>query len=261
MRTDRLIDEIVSAAQIPSASRRREVWRELRAHVEDFVICARNAGHTEEEAERLAVANFGDPRQIAMQLGWVYRQQRAVLRVSVFVLSAIAVAVAIAAMVMSLQAGLAIGRGVPLQRAFSARHTMIEAADILASATAWLGLISLEKLFEGRRFTRAAAALTAIFAILIVLFRIAGAPWRFLLFGLLVALFLRAAQTLLKSLAARTAAVLACFGLYGMISFGRISMASWLVMGAGYLAMTHVAVRVDRALFRKLQGGLTCSRT
>ena len=102
MRTDHLIDEIVSSAQIPSESRRREVLRELQAHVEDFVFCARSAGHTEEEAERLAFASFGDPRQIAMQFGWVYRKQRAFLRVAVFVLSTIAVAVAIAGTVMPL---------------------------------------------------------------------------------------------------------------------------------------------------------------
>ena len=253
MRTSHLIDEIVSSAEIPSERRRREVVRELRAHVEDFVLSARGAGHTEEEAERLVFASFGDPRQIAMQFGWVYRKQRAVLRVSVFVLSTIVVAVAIAGMVMSLQAGLAIGRGVPLLRMFSARHTMIEAADILATASAYLGLISLEKLFEGRRFVRAAAVLSAIFAILIAVFRTAGAPWRVLVVGLVISLFLRTVQMRLKNPAARTGVVLACFGLFGMISFGTVSMASWLVMGAGYLAMTHLAARVDRAVFRKLQ--------
>ncbi len=142
MRTGHFIGEIVSAARIPSERRRREVLRELQAHIDDFVCGARRAGHTEEEAERLAIASFGDPRQIAVQFGWVYRKQRAILRFSVFVISTITVSAAIAAMVMSLQAGLAIGFGVPsFQRMFSARHTLIEAADILASAAAYVGLI------------------------------------------------------------------------------------------------------------------------
>jgi hypothetical protein len=253
MRTEQFLDEIVRCAQIPSESRRREVLRELRAHVEDFVVCARSEGHTEEEAERLARASFGDPRQIAMQFGWVYRKQRAALRVSAFVLSIAVVAAAIAGIVMSLQAGLAIGLGVPLAHMLSARHTMIEAADILASATAYLGLLALEKRFDGQRLLRAAGALAIIFAMPIGLFRVTGGPWMFLAVGLTVGLFLRTVQTLLKSAAVRCGVVLSCFGLFGMLSFGPIAMASWVVMGAGYFTMTHLAAEVDRAVFRRLQ--------
>ena len=253
MRTDQLIDEIVRSAQIPSESRRREVLRELQAHIEDFLLCARREGHSEEEAERLALASFGDPRQIALQFGWVYRKQRAAMRVAVFVISTLVVAVAIAGMVMSLQAGLALGLGVSLPRTFLARHTMIEAADILASAAAYLGLLSLEKGFAGRTFARAAAALSAVFAVATVLFRMAGAPWLIPVFGLVIGLFLHTAQRLLKSPAVRSGVVLASFGMFGVILFGPASAASWLAMGAGYLAMTHLAARVDGALFRKLQ--------
>ncbi len=251
MGVNHLIHQIVSSSHIPSESRRREVLRELQAHVEDFVLCARKAGHTQEEAERLAFANFGDPRQVAMQFDWVYRKQRAALRISVFLLSTITVAIAIAGIVMSLQAGLAIGLGVPFARMFSVHHTMIEAADILASAAAYLGLISLEKVLGERSFARAAAALIGSFAVLIAILRVAGAPWLVLVFGLVIALFLRTAQTLLKSPGARTLVVLASFCLFGLIAFGPISMASWLVMGAGYLTMTHLAARVDGALYRQ----------
>jgi hypothetical protein len=251
MRTHRLIDRIVRSSRIPSESRRREVSRELHAHVEDFVLCARRAGHTEEEAERLAFANFGDPRQIALQFGWVYRKQRAALRIVIFLISTFTVAVAIAAIVMSLQAGAAISSGVPLLRVFSARHTIIEAADILATAAAYLGLLSLQKVLAGRAFARAAAALSAIFAVLMALFRFVGAPWRVLLFGLIAGLFLRTVQTLWKSEAARTVVVLASFVLFGALAFRAINVASWLAAGTGYLAMTHLAERVDRALFRQ----------
>ena len=253
MRTEQFLDEIVRSAQIPSESRRREVLRELRAHMEDFVICARGAGHTEEEAERLACASFGDPRQIAMQFGWVYRKQRAVMRASAFVLSIVVVAAAIAGIVMSLQAGLAIGLGVPLVHMLSARHTMIEAADILASATAYLGLLALEKRFDGHRLPRAAGALAILFAMAIGLLRVTGGPWMFPAVGLAIGLFLRTVQALLKSAAARCGVVLACFGLFGMLSFGPIAMANWMVMGAGYLTMAHMAAGVDRALFRRFQ--------
>jgi hypothetical protein len=252
MRTDRLIDEILRSAQIPSESRRREVMRELRAHVEDFVVCARRAGHTEEEAERLAIANFGNPRQIAAQFGWVYRKQRAAVQASVFVASALVVAAASTGIAMLLQAGLAFGLGRPMPNIFYSHHALIEAADILASATAYLGLIALEKLLEGRNFVRAAAALSAIFAVLVTLFLLAGAPWLIPVFGLVIALFLRSVQRLLKSPAARTGVVLACFGLFGTVRFGLLSVTSWLAVGTGYLVMTYLAARVDRALFRRL---------
>lgn len=247
---DRLIEAIVTASQIPSLRRRREVSRELKAHIEDFVRAARDAGHSEEETERLVFANFGDPREIAGQFGWVYRKERAALRIRVFILSTFAVAVSIAAIIMAMQAGIAIGFGLPLSRTFSTRHITIQAADILSVAAAYLGLISLEKIFRDWRFPKVAAALAAIFAIAIVLFRVYGAYWRFLLFGLVIGLFLRTTHVMLKSLPLRAAVVLAGFGMLGLVSFGPAALPNWLVAGAGYLAMAHLAIRVDGALYR-----------
>ena len=50
--TERLIDEIMAASRIPSEKRRREVSRELRAHIEDFVSAGRRSGRDEEDIER-----------------------------------------------------------------------------------------------------------------------------------------------------------------------------------------------------------------
>ncbi|SPF49819.1 membrane hypothetical protein [Candidatus Sulfopaludibacter sp. SbA4] len=241
----RLIEEIVSSSRIPSARRRREVLRELQAHVEDAI----SSGVT----ERLAVDNLGDPREIASHFAWVYRKERAVLRLSVFLLSTIAVAGSIAAIVMAMKAGIAIGFGVPLPRIFSPRHTLIEAIDILSTAAAYVGLLSLEKLFDRRHFPKSAALLALIFAALAAVFSMAGRPWKFLLFGLVAGIFLRTIQVLLKNQAARIVVVPACFGAIGLISLRPLTVASWVVTGLGYLAMTHLAVRVDRALFKGLQ--------
>jgi len=241
----RLIEEIVSSSRIPSARRRREVLRELQAHVEDAI----SGGVT----ERLAVANLGVPREIARHFAWVYRRERAVLRLSVFLLSTIAVAGSVAAIVMAMKAGVAVGFGVPLIRMFNPRHTMIEAVDILSTAAAYVGLLSLEKLFDRRGFPKAAALLALIFAVLAAAFAMAGRPWKFLLFGLVAGFFLRTIQVLLKSHAARIGVVLACFGAVGLISLRPLNVASWVVTGLGYLAMTHLAARVDRALLNRLQ--------
>jgi hypothetical protein len=250
---DRFIEEIVSSSQIPSGRRRREVLRELKTHVDDFVHVSLAAGRSEEETQRLVVASFGDPREIAKQFAWVYRRERTILRIFVFLVATVAMATSIAAMVMTLKAGIAIGSGVPLIRMFSARHTMIETINILSSAAAYLGLISLEHIFEHRRFAKAAACLSLLFAIVMAAFSLSGAPWGFLLFGLVCAVFLRTVQVFLKNQAARIGVVVACFGLIGLITFRPLYVASWLVTGLGYQTMTYLAARVDRALFNGLQ--------
>jgi hypothetical protein len=48
-----------------SEKRRREVLRELRAHVEDFVSAGRQSGSSEEEIERLLLERFGDRDRFA----------------------------------------------------------------------------------------------------------------------------------------------------------------------------------------------------
>jgi hypothetical protein len=249
----RLIEEIVTAARIPSKRRRREVSRELQAHMEDLVLRTRDAGHSDEEVQRLAVASFGDPREIARQFAWVYRKERAVLGLTVFVLSTIAVAASIAAVVTTMKAAIAIGLGVPLFQMFNPHHSLIEGMDILATAAAYVGLMSLEKLFEQHRFQKATGLLVLMIAIIAVLLRLAGAPWQFLLFGLVSGVFLRTIQVLLTNQVARIVIVTASFGLLGLISFRPLHIASWLVTGLAYQTMTHLAARVDRALFKGLQ--------
>src|SRR5207244_1265227 len=95
-------------------------------------------GCGDDEIQRLVVANFGDPRQIAQQFAWVYRRERAMLHFSVFLISTLVVAILISAAVIATQAGMAIGFGVPVLIVFGSRHTMIEALDILATVAAYV---------------------------------------------------------------------------------------------------------------------------
>src|SRR5215831_3473171 len=88
---ERLIDEVMAASRIPFATRRREVLRELRAHVEDFVSAGRQSGRSEADIERLLVERFGNPRQIARQFAWVYRRERAALHLGAFLISTVLV--------------------------------------------------------------------------------------------------------------------------------------------------------------------------
>ena len=246
---DELIDCIVNSSHIPSAKRRREIQRELRSHIEDFVGAAREAGRDQDEIEKLVLANFGDPGQIADGFAWVYRHERRRLRAFAFTLSTVLLASCLSVAILAMQAGLAFGFGTPIMKVLASRHTVIEALDILASVAAYLGMISLENLFERRRFQKAALLLTVIFTVLMAACAAAGWHMSFLLFGLVNGVFSRAVQLFVTLKAARAGIVVVCFSLAGLVAALRwgspaATCASWLAMGAGYQLMTYLAARV-----------------
>ncbi len=251
--SERFIDEIVAASRIPSAKRRRDVLRELRAHVEDFVSTGRQSGRGEEEIERLLLERFGDPRQIARQFAWVYRRERAALHFAGFLISTVAVSVVISAAAIPMQAGMMFGFGAPARLVFGSWHTAVVALDILASAAAYLGLLSLARFFR-----RPLAVLAVVATALLALFVAAGLPPQFILFGFSNGALLRGIQASIRHPALRLGAALACFGVLGAVFFRPSSSAlvataaSWLIMGSAYHLMTHVAALVDRALLTRL---------
>jgi hypothetical protein len=260
---EQLINSIVNSSQIPSGNRRREIQRELRSHIEDFVAAAREAGVPEDQIEKLVLANFGDPDQIAQGFAWVYRHERRRVQALAFALTTVLLASCLSAAVLAMQAGLAFGFGAPIMKVLASRHTVIEALDILASVAAYLGLTSLESLFESHRFQKAALLLTAILSVLILSCAAAGWHVSFLFYGLVNGVFCRALQLFVTRKIARAAIVVVCFPLAGLVldllrspvshvAFAA-TCASWLVMGAGYQLMTHLAARVDAALLNGLQ--------
>src|SRR5580698_4724602 len=104
---EELIDAIVNSSRVPPGKRRREIQRELRAHIEDFILAAHEAGRNQNEIEQLVLANFGDPGQIARGFAWVYRHERRRLRVLAYMLSTLLLASALLAAILATQAGLA----------------------------------------------------------------------------------------------------------------------------------------------------------
>jgi hypothetical protein len=258
---DELIDRIVNCSRIPSA-RRREIQRELRTHIEDFVVAAREAGRDEDDIERAVLANFGDPGQIAGSFAWVYRHEQRRLRIFAFTLSSVLLATSLLAGILAMQAGLAFGFGRPIMKVAS-RHTLIEALDILASVAAYLAVTSLESIFKSHQFQKAAFLLTAIVAILMLSCTAAGWHTTFLIFGLVNAVFFRAIQLFVALKMVRVGIVMVCFPLAGLVfallrpPASQVALAatcaSWLVMGAGYQLMTHLAPRVDAALLNGLE--------
>ena len=260
---DELIDCIVNSSQFPSGMRRKDIERELRCHIEDFIVAAREAGCAQDEIEKLVLSNFGDPSQIAQDFAWVYRHERRRLRVFAYTLSTVLLASSLLAAILAMQAGLAFGFGTSIARVLASRHTVIEALDILASVAVYLGLAALENLFESHRFQKAAFVLTGILAFLIVSCATAGWHTAFLVYGLINGVFFRAIQLFVTPKIARLGIVVICFPMAGLVLAtlrspvsqvaAAATCASWLVMGAGYQLMTHLAPRVDAALLNGLQ--------
>jgi hypothetical protein len=257
---DELVEGILSSSEIPPGKRRSDIQRELRCHIEDFVAAAREGGRGQDEIEKLVLAHFGDPGQIARDFAWVYRHELRSLRLSAYLLSTVLLAGSLLAAILAIQAGLALGLGTPLMHVVASRHTAIEALDILASVAAYLGLISLEGLFKRHPFQKSVLVLMAIIAMLAVPGGAAGLHVKFLIFGLVNGVFFRTIQRLVTWKVARAGIVAVCFLLVGFISalmwspaslmFRAASCASWLAMGAGYLLMTDLAGRLNRALVR-----------
>jgi len=260
---EELIDSIVNSSRIPSGKRRQEIQRELRSHIEDFVIAARESGRDQSEIEKLVIANFGDPEQIANGFAWVYRQERRRLQALAFTLSTVLLASSLFGAILAAQTGLAFGFGTPIMKVLASRHTAIEALDILASVAAYLGMISLENLFKTHRFRKAAVLLTLIDTILIASCAAAGLHPTFLIFGLADGIFFRAVQLFVTRKVARVGAVVVGFPVAGVVlalqrsPVSQVALVatclSWLAMGIGYQLMAHLAARVDAALLNALQ--------
>ena len=260
---EEMIDRIVNSSQVPPGKRRREIQRELRAHIEDFIAAAHEAGRNQGEIEQLVLANFGDPGQIARGFAWVYRHERRRLRVFAYALSTMLLAGSLLVAILAAQAGLALGFGTPIMKVVMSRHTVIEALDILASVAVYLGLTSLESLFERHRFQKAAILLAAILTALMMSCTAVGWHTTFIMFGLVNGLFFRAVQLLTAPKAARVGIVVVCFPVAGLVLALlrspvsqvalEITCVSWLVMGVGYQLMTDLAARVDAALMKGLQ--------
>jgi len=257
---DELVDRIVNGSQIPSGKRRQQIQRELRCHIEDFVLAARADGRDDEEIAKMAVANFGDPAEIAEAFAWVYRRERTVAHACVFVLSSLAVTGMMLAGVLGVQAGIAFGLGTPVLNVLAGWHTAIEALDILCTVTTYAGLVSLERLFESNRSLKALGSLAVAFAVLMGICVTLDFHAPFLVFGVANGAFFRTIQMLIKSELTRTGIIAAGIALVGFISFERmpfryeyalaVTCVSWVVMGAAYRQMPDAVARMEAALDR-----------
>jgi hypothetical protein len=76
MHLDRIVSRVISLAELPGNSRRAEVVKELRTHLEDLAEEVRSQGYDEEALERIVRMRFGEAEQIAGAFTSVYAPER-----------------------------------------------------------------------------------------------------------------------------------------------------------------------------------------
>ena len=78
---DRIVSRVVLLAKLPGNKRRREVEKELRAHLDDLAEEARSQGYDDEAAARIVRMRFGEPEEIAAAFACVYAPERLAKRI------------------------------------------------------------------------------------------------------------------------------------------------------------------------------------
>lgn len=134
MGEDELVRRIVSRAGIPSARARRELERELKAHLEDAGE-ANSVGKTGIDASPAICDRFGDPNEIALQFQRLYRIDRVTrFALNAFLLLIVSVAT-VAALIAIMQLAAAVSLGLdPVPR-----HLTQQIASVIALVLGYMG--------------------------------------------------------------------------------------------------------------------------
>ena len=78
---DRMVSRVILLAKLPGNKRRREVEKELRAHLDDLAEEARSQGYDDEAAARIVRMRFGEPEEVAAAFASVYAPERLAKRI------------------------------------------------------------------------------------------------------------------------------------------------------------------------------------
>lgn len=114
-----IVRRVLSRTDFLDTAPRREIERELRAHVEDIVEEARAQGYDEATIAQIVEARFGRPEEVATAFRTVYARERLILnfvRVTSLLLASM---VAVGLVVGSVQSIFAICTATSLRSAFS----------------------------------------------------------------------------------------------------------------------------------------------
>jgi hypothetical protein len=153
-----------------------------------------------------------------------------------------------------LQASMALSLGVPVARVFGGHHLKMETLYLFFTVAAYVGLLSLEQIFDRGRFPKALAVLALVFTALAMVDISAECLAGALASGAL----LRALQLFVKNGAWRIGIATGSFGILGLASAARqwpnihseaiVQITVWLSIGVCGHLMTVFSRRVDQAL-------------
>ncbi|HEV3196842.1 MAG TPA: hypothetical protein VGZ73_03020 [Bryobacteraceae bacterium] len=147
-----LVRRIVSQAGIPSARVRRDLERELNAHIEDAAEAARTEGTG---GGRSPICDsFGDPNEIALQFKRLHRSERiASFALDTFLLMTVSVA-AVGALIASLQVVAALSLGLDPT---APRRLAQQIASIITLVSGYMGTYLGYRIFRRRRILKVVA--------------------------------------------------------------------------------------------------------
>ncbi len=142
---DDIVPRVISLCRVPSARRRREIEKELHAHVEDIAEEARSQGYDELSVRRIVEARFGKPHEVAAAFASVYAPERVARWVVGLATLVIASLVAVGLVIGSVQSIAAICTATSIASSFRYIHW-----ELLGFGAVALGYCSLylgERLF------------------------------------------------------------------------------------------------------------------
>jgi hypothetical protein len=255
-----LIDRILSASGIVGHTRRCDVAREMRSHIEDMIEEERAAGRDEKEIERLVAVRFGPPGPIAQEFATVYRSQRIAFSVLSYSLLAIVSVSLVAAFVYAIQYGVVLWLGVPSTPIFARSHLGPESALLVGLTCGYLGLYFAERVFVQKRFAKAFGLVGIAFVIIggfLQLLGVGGATAIFV--GFVFASFVRTLERSFAHGTLRLAGVLIFFAIMGRLAPCYLACSpTWLLFVPVFLAIAvssqfvaYFAGIFDRRILRR----------
>jgi hypothetical protein len=161
--TDEIIRRVISRSRIPTATRQREVERELRCHMEDTEEELRLLGHTDERIRELIAAQFGDSSEVASAFFEAYKPDRVALYSIYWFALALASLAAVTAVFLVVEALAAIGVG----DVVNLTSADLRSGVIGLTALTWgyCGLFVGEKVFRRNSLLKSALLNVGLFAL------------------------------------------------------------------------------------------------
>jgi hypothetical protein len=127
-----IIRQVIARSRLPGGRRRREMLRELSAHLEDSAEALRARGYDDCTVERMVELRFGDADALGRAFAVVYRRERWARTAASIVVLFVTATLAATLVIGGVQSLVAIGTAHPLRATFT--HATSELIGIAAVA-------------------------------------------------------------------------------------------------------------------------------